>query len=317
MPAMKSWGDPMLKEFYYDSCGIGKIRACVWEPEGTPVAVVQLTHGIAEHIDRYDTFARWLNERGILVVAQDHMGHGKSVNNGGILGYFHGGWFAAAEDTYCLLKQTKEQYPDIPYILFGHSMGSFLARTVLAKHPDSGIAGCVICGTAWQPGGLLKAAGLLSKLMCFGGADKKPSPGLKKLMFGSYNQRVEHVRTENDWLTRDDRIVDAYNADPLCGFTATAGLYRDMLSGICYIQSPEALKAMDRQTPVLFIAGGDDPVGAYGAGVEKAAEEFRKAGMEQVRLKLYPLCRHEILNEINYLQVFEDVLSWIRERTDA
>ena len=304
----------MRTEYYYDSCGTGKIRACVWAPESEPKAIVQLVHGIAEHVERYDDYATWMNEKGILVVAEDHMGHGKSVGDDGIVGYFHGGWFAAVKDTYALLKQTMEKYPNVPYILFGHSMGSFMARTILAQCPDSGIAGCVVCGTAWQPAALLKIALPMCKLMCGNGGDKKPSAALKKLMFGSYNQKVEHVRTENDWLTRDDRIVDAYNADPMCGFTATAGLYRDMLMGIDYIQKPNALNKMNKKTPVLFVAGSADPVGAYGQGVEMAAKEFQNAGMEDVELKLYPMCRHEILNEINHIQVYEEIQNWIEEK---
>ncbi len=304
----------MRKEYNYDSCGAGQIRACVWTPEQEPRAVVQLVHGIAEHIDRYDDFALWLNEQGILVVAEDHMGHGKSIGKDGIQGYFHGGWFSAVADTYQLLTQTMEQYPGVPYILFGHSMGSFMVRTILAQHPDSGIAGCIICGTAWQPAALLKAAAPLCALLCRNGGDKKPSEPLKKLMFGSYNQKVEHVRTEFDWLTRDDRIVDDYAKDPLCGFTGTAGLYRDMLKGIAYIQQPDTLASMNKETPVFFVAGKADPVGAYGQGVEQAAKAFQSVGMVDVSCKLYPMCRHEILNEINNGQVYEDILQWIEKK---
>ncbi len=304
----------MRTEYYYASCGAGQIRACVWTPENEPRAIVQLVHGIAEHVERYDDYASWLNEKGFLVVAQDHMGHGKSIGKNGIQGYFHGGWFSAVADTYDLLQQTMAKYPGVPYILFGHSMGSFIVRTILAKHPDSGIAGCIVCGTAWQPAALLKIAMPMCKLLCRNGGDKKPSPALKKVMFGSYNQKVEHVRTENDWLTRDDRVVDAYNNDPLCGFTATAGLYRDMMTGIAYIQQPDSLAAMNRQTPVLFVAGSADPVGAYGQGVQQASKAFHDCGMEDVSLKLYPMCRHEILNEINNIQVYEEIQEWIEEK---
>ena len=141
-----------------------------------------------------------------------------------------------------------------------------------------------------------------------------PSKALEAMAFGSYNKRVEHKRTVCDWLTRDNAVVDAYMADPLCGFTPSAGLFRDMLSGIRYIQKPENLNAMKKDLPVFFIAGGDDPVGSYGKGVRKAAEAFRQAGMEDVTVKLYPLCRHEILNEINKEEVYQDVLSWIEDK---
>lgn len=301
-------------DFFYDSCGHGQIHACVWKPEMKPVGVVQIIHGIAEHIARYDDLAQQLNQHGYIVVAEDHMGHGGSIGKNGIRGYFHGGWFSAVEDSYRLLGKTKEEYPELPYILFGHSMGSFIARTILAKHPDSGICGCIICGTAWQPSALLRTALPICKMLCSNGGDKKPSVVLQNMMFGSYNKRIEHQRTKSDWLTRDDRIVDAYEADEMCGFTATAGLYRDMLLGISYIQTKEALGSMKKDLPVFFVAGGDDPVGAYGNGVRMAVTEFRNAGMQNVDMKIYPLCRHEILNEINGAQVFDDLLNWIQNK---
>ena len=133
-------------------------------------------------------------------------------------------------------------------------------------------------------------------------------------MFGSYNSKVEHVRTPNDWLSRDSRVVDAYNADPMCGFAATAGLYRDMLTGIRYIQQKEALQAMDKTLPVLFIAGGEDPVGGYGKSVLQTVRAFESVGMKDVNCKLYPLCRHEILNEINKEEVFKDIYFWIKQK---
>lgn len=303
----------MRSDFYFESRGAGQIRAAVWAPSGEPKAVLQILHGIAEHIERYENFARYLNKQGILVVAADHMGHGKSIGSDGIQGYFHGGWFAAVEDAYYLLKQTKNQYAQLPYILFGHSMGSFMARTILSRYPDSGIDGAIICGTGWQSSALLQAAIPLCRAICKKDGEKTPSAVLQKVMFGSYNNKVEHVRTENDWLTRDSHIVDAYNADPLCGFAASAGLYRDMLTGIRYIQQPEALRAMNTALPVLFIAGGEDPVGGYGKGVLQTAKAFEKVGMTDVACKLYPLCRHEILNEINKDEVFRDILNWIEK----
>lgn len=303
----------MRTDFWYDSSGRGRLHGCRWTPEGEVRAVVQIVHGIAEFVERYDDFARYLNDRGILVVAEDHMGHGQSIGDSGIQGYFHGGWFAAVEDTYRLLQDTRAEFPEKPYVLFGHSMGSFMARTILAKYPDSGISAAVICGTAWQPGAMLTAAIGISSLVCKTDGETNPSPKLQNLVFGGYNKRVEHVRTPFDWLSRDTGIVDAYAAHPLCGFTATAGLLRDMLTGMRWIQRKENLAKMDRELPVLFIAGGDDPVGGYGKGVAWTAEEFTKAGMKNVRRKIYPLCRHEILNELNRQEIYGDVLRWIEE----
>lgn len=302
----------MKKEFYYDSIGQGKIHALQWQPEGEVKAVVQILHGIAEYADRYHDFAAFLNTQGILVVAEDHMGHGESMKQGGTRGYFRGGWFTAVDDSVALMKRTMAEDPNVPYFLFGHSMGSFMTRTILAKYPASGITGAVICGTGWLADALLTAAMPICKLVCKTKGEKHYSKFLQKLMFGNYNQRIEHPRTGYDWLTRDHRIVDAYEADPRCGFICTAGLIRDMIGGIRYIQTDAALSSMNKELPVFFIAGGDDPVGDYGAGVRKAAENFKNAGMKQVECKIYPLCRHEILNEINREEVYGDVLQWLQ-----
>ena len=302
----------MRTDFWYDSKGAGRIHGCRWTPEGEPRAVVQILHGIAEFVERYDDFACFLNRHGFLVVAEDHMGHGQSINGDGIQGYFHGGWFTAIEDSMQLMSDTKAEYPDLPYILFGHSMGSFMARTILAKYPDCGLTAAVICGTGWQPAFTLPALLKVIDGICKKD-ETKPNEMLQKMVFGSYNKKVEHPRTPYDWLTRDAKIVDEYIAHPLCGFTASAGLMREMMKGIYFIEQKQNLQNMNKSLPVFFIAGGDDPVGPYGKGVHRAAEEFKNAGMEDVSLRIYPMCRHEILNEINREEVYTDVLRWIEK----
>lgn len=301
----------MKTDFFYDSCGAGKIHGCRWMPEGEPKAVVQIVHGISEFSQRYEDFAKYLNSLGYVVVAEDHMGHGQSISDEGIQGYFSGGWFYGVDDTYKLLQDTRAQFPGLPYVLFGHSMGSFMARTILAKYPDSGIAAAIICGTGWQPRFALPAMIKLMEGICKKTGEEKPSKYLHKLVFGSYNSRIKNARTVYDWLTRDEAVVDAYNRDPLCGFVPSCGLLRDMVKGIYYVEQPKNLARMKKHLPVYFIAGQEDPVGPYGKGVLRAAGEFRKAGMVNVTVKLYPQCRHEILNETNKQEVYEDVGNWL------
>ena len=301
----------MKTDGYFESCGEGRIHFCRWTPPGEPRAVLQIVHGIAEHVDRYDDFASFLCDQGILVVAEDHMGHGQSIHK--TPGYFAGGWFAAAEDSMQLLNRTRQEFPELPYVLLGHSMGSFLTRTILCKYPDSGISAAVLSGTGWQPRGILPGGLALCKLVCRKDGERTPSPFLEKCIFGSYNKRVEHPRTSYDWLCRDTRVVDAYVADPLCGFTPTAGLVRDLLTGLIYIEKPENLQRMDRNLPVLLVAGGDDPVGNYGSGVSKTADVFRALPMGRVTKKLYPMLRHEILNEIGHQEVYGDIVNWLWE----
>lgn len=304
----------MRTDLWYDSHGAGKIHACKWTPEGQPKAVVQIVHGIAEFVERYDDFANFLTSHGMVVVGEDHMGHGQTINGDGIQGYFHGGWFTAIEDTVQLMRDTMAEYPGVPYILFGHSMGSFMARTILCKYPASGIHAAIICGTGWQPSFALPALIKVVEGICKKTGETLPNEQLQGMVFGSYNKKVEHPRTGYDWLTRDAKIVDAYIAHPLCGFTASCGLLREMMKGIHYIQQKQNLIAMDKSLPVFFIAGGDDPVGPYGKGVQKCADTFKAVGMTDVKTKIYPLCRHEILNEINKEEVYEDVLHWIQTK---
>ena len=306
----------MRTDHYFNSCGKGKIHYCKWMPEGQPKAVLQILHGIAEHVYRYDDFANFLTSQGYVVVADDHMGHGGSIGDEGVRGYFHGGWFAAVDDSMKLMKDTMAEYPDVPYILFGHSMGSFMARTILAKYPDSGISAAIVCGTGWQPTFALPALAKVIDSMGKKAGEEAPNEQLDQLIFGGYTKGIENVRTPKDWLTRDEKIVDAYVADPLCGFVASSGLLRDMMLGIHYIQQTKHLDNMKKHLPVFFIAGDKDPVGANGKGVKQTAQAFKKTGMINVALKLYPDCRHEILNELNKQEVYEDITKWIATVTD-
>lgn len=303
----------MSGDFYFESASGIQLHGYRWEPECAPKAVVQIIHGIAEYVQRYDHFARYLSGLGYLVVAEDHMGHGKSICEDVPQGYVAGGWDGMVEDCYSLLKAVRAEFPDVPYILFGHSMGSFLARSILIKHPDSGIAAAVICGSAWMPGAVLQGGKLLSSLLMRGESAKKPSELLQGVMFSGYDKRIEKKRTPCDWLTRDDSIVDAYMSDPLCGFAPTPALANAMMNGLIYIQKADNLKKMDKDLPVYFIAGAEDPVGGYGEGVRKASEMFIRSGMKKVSLRLYPGCRHEILNELNRDEVYTDVSNWIWE----
>ena len=306
----------MRQDLWFDSKGEGKLHGCLWLPEGSPKAVVQIIHGIAEFVERYDDFANYLTGLGFAVVAEDHMGHGQSIDGGSIQGYFRGGWFTGVEDSVQLLKDTQERYPDIPYILFGHSMGSFMARTILCKYPELKLDGAIICGTGWQPTFALPALLKVVEGICKKTGEENPSETLQKMIFGGYNKKVERPRTEFDWLTRDAKIVDDYIAHPRCGFTASCGLLRDMMQGIYYVQQPKNLANMKKYLPVFFIAGGDDPVGPYGKGVRQAAAAFEKSGMINVTTKIYPMCRHEILNEINRQEVYEDVAQWMEKNID-
>lgn len=303
------------KEFYYPSSdGKTQIHAAAWSPDGAPAGVFQIAHGVSEYALRYAPFAEFLCEKGFLVVANDHIGHGLSVAEGAAPLWFgeKDGWTHVVDDMYALRCMTREQYPDLPYFLMGHSMGSFLARTYLIRYPGT-VDAAIIMGTGQQPGFMLAGGRLVARLIGGKHGFDKFSPTVESLAFGAYNKPFEPKRTKFDWLSVNPDNVDAYIADPLCGGDATVGLFLDMLGGIAFIGKAANVKKMDKDTPVLFISGAMDPVGDLGAGVKKAYQSFVDAGVKDVTLKLYPGLRHEILNETQHDQVYADIWAWVEQ----
>lgn len=298
-----------MKEFEYSSKGKGMIHAYRWEPTGTPIAILQIVHGIAEHMFRYDALARYMNAHGVLVVGEDHMGHGKSHGSGADV-YFADGWYAAVDDTYELLRLTHAEFPETPYFLMGHSMGSFMTRTILFRYPDAPLHGAMISGTGWQPALVLFAGRAVCALERLRLGETGQSKLLKSLMFGAYNKKFKDASTPNDWISSMPDAVEAYGADPLCGRDASVGISRDMLQGIGMIQKKKNLRRMNKTLPVLFVAGKSDPVGDMGRGVEKAYRSFLAAGMERTKMQLYD-GRHELLNDTNRLEVCADLWSFM------
>ncbi len=307
----------VFEEYYINSCDCkNKVHCCKWSPEGgEPRAVVQIAHGIAEYIQRYDGFARFLAGNGFVVVGNDHLGHGKTVENEEDFCYFGDdmGWFLALEDMHRLYERTSDEYPDAPYFLLGHSMGSFLARTYLINYPGE-LDGCILSGTGQQAPEICNMGVLVAKEESLRLGKKGRSPLVNNLCFGKYNIRIKNPRTDVDWISRENSIVDAYVSDILCGGIPTNSLVIDMLNGIRYIQKRSKLMKMDKKTPVLFFSGTEDPVGNYGKGVTAACSSFRAAGCQDVTLKLYPGGRHEMLNETNKEEVYADVLAWLESK---
>ncbi len=284
-------------------------------PDKEVRAIFQIAHGIAEHIDRYRNFMEFLADNGILAVGSDHLGHGKSFLTPEEKGAFYpeDGWNHAVDDLVVLHDIMVKDYPDVPYVFFGHSMGSFMARTYIIDHPDKYDL-AIISGTGHQGKGLV-AMGL------FIGSGQVKSKGyysdgkmMNNLSMGSYLKKIDNPKTEFDWLSRDEAQVAKYAADELCGFVAKTGLYKDMLTGIKYITDMKNIAKMPKDKPVYFMSGTADPVGDYGKGVKKAAECFKKAGIKDVEVKLYEGGRHEMLNEINKDEVYQDILAWLNKR---
>ena len=307
---------PSFQDFYFQSStGRTSIHALKCVPDGKPRAVVQIAHGIAEHIERYRPFMEFLANNGFVVAGNDHLGHGKSIRVPAEQGFFaeKDGWWRVVNDMDKLHDIMSKEYPELPYVLFGHSMGSFLTRTYLIKHPDKYDA-VILSGTGHQSPALVlggnAAASVMAKLNGAMGDGAK----LDSLAFGTYLSKIENPRTKFDWLSRDAEQVDKYIADPLCGFVGKIGLYRDMMQGIKFITNEKNVAQMNKEKPVYFMSGDGDPVGDYGKGVERAYKAFCNAGLHDVFMRLYPGGRHEMLNETNKEQVYQDILNWLNEK---
>ena len=307
---------PTFKDFYFNSStGINKIRYLVCEPDCAPKAIVQIMHGIAEYIDRYSDFMQFLANSGYLVVGTDHLGHGKSIEKPEDQGFFadKDGWDYIVKDEEILRLALKEQYPGLPMIVFGHSMGSFMARTHIIRYPE-GFDAAVISGTGNQGAALVFGGLTMGNLVVGLKGVHHCSSFLNNLAFGSYNKIYENPKTEYDWLSRDEAVVQKYIDDPLCGFLPTCSLFRDMMIGVKFITNVDNLKYMNKDMPVYFMSGAMDPVGDCGKGVKIAYDNFVAAGMKDVSMKLYEGGRHEMLNEINKDEVYADVLAWLNSK---
>lgn len=304
-----------MRSFWISGEDGRRLHCCAWEPEGEPVGIVQIIHGVAEYAARYAPLGEFLAAHGYLVVGEDHPGHGETAP-ADRLGCMDGGWMGTVRGIHRLHETVRQAHPDTPYFMLGHSMGSFLLRTYLfTYHTD--LSGALISGTGWQPAPVLTMGLALCREEAMRLGEFSHSPLLENMMFGAYNRKFAPNRTPHDWICSDEQVVDAYLADPLCGFPTSIQLCRELLRGLRMIQRRENLARMQKNLPVWFFAGQQDPVGNMGKGVDRAFRAFRDVGMERVDLTLYPAMRHEALNEKGKELVFEDVLSWLQNHLPA
>lgn len=301
------------REFMFPSTdGLHDIHAACWEPEGPIIAVLQLVHGMVEYINRYEDWARYMAAQGVLVIGHDHLGHGESVDKDKEHGHFpvgRGNDYLIG-DIHRVRMATQRRYPQIPYFILGHSMGSFLTRQYIMLHGKN-LTGAIIMGTGSQPMPLVKAGRLLCQALQLRYGWKHRSDLVESIAFGSYNKRIKPLRTPKDWLSVNEENVDKYLLDPYCSFQFTLSAYDQMFKGIEYIQKPRHIRQIPKTLPLLLIAGAEDPVGNYSKGVEAVADSYVKAGISDVMVILYDQDRHEILNENNKEQVYEDLSQWI------
>lgn len=303
------------QEFKFrSSSDVCDIRAVRYIPNGEVKAILQISHGMQEFIDRYESFAEFLCSKGYLVTGNDHLGHGGSINTKDDYGYFadKDGNQALIDDLYELTKITKELYPNKPYFLLGHSMGSFYARQYLCEHGNE-LNAAIIMGTGFESLSTLKAGMRACELFAMGKGWHHRSRAVQAMAMGSYNKKFEPVRTKVDWLTKDEAIVDKYLAEERCTFTFTLNGYYNMFKGIARLHNKSFINKTPKELPILFVSGEDDPVGNYTKGVIASAESLKEVGCHNVSIKFYPNDRHEILNELDKDVVYNDLFNYLED----
>lgn len=302
-------------EFYIPSSdGKSRIHGIQWLPEGRAIAVVQITHGMIEYIDRYDEFARYLAGLGIAVVGHDHLGHGKTSRKEDY-GHFSdcGGADFILGDIRLISQYCTRQYPELPHFILGHSMGTFLLRCYLNQHRDQ-FAGAILLGTGDQPLPLLLAGMVVTFFVSRYKGPRYHSNMLHNLVVGNFNRAFYPVRTNSDWLTRDFASAYAYSTDPLCGFHFTCRAYLDFFKIMLSLKGMRCLKGFPDDLPVLLLSGDRDPVGQQGKGVRRVFKRMKASGIKHIGMKLYPGARHELLKEVNRGEVFEDISGWVMKQ---
>lgn len=300
------------KEAYFNSSnGVNRVHTLIWEDDSAaPIGILQLTHGMAEHIDRYDSFARFMASNGFVVCGNDHIGHGKSINDRSEIGYFApaDGDKRLVDDMHILTKIMKKRNPDLPFFLFGHSMGSFCAR-VYAAHFGEELQGLILCGTGEIPD-ISSALLPLFDAVCEKYGEKRRVDAIGDLL----NKGASLIVGEKDnplaWLSVDAENRLAYSNDGLCGFTYTLRGYRDMFAVMCEACEASWAYKLPQDLPIFIISGANDPVGSKGRGVLVVADNLVDAGIEP-EVVLYPGLRHEILNEEDNDRIYNDILKFI------
>jgi alpha-beta hydrolase superfamily lysophospholipase len=279
-----------------------------WLPEGRPRAVVQLAHGLAEHSARYARLAAALNAAGYTVYANDHRGHGPKAAPAD-LGHFadDGGWGKVVGDFWTMNRLIAKEQPGVPIIFLGHSLGSFLGQDFVAEHSDA-LAGAVYSGSSGKPPAIATLGRLIARAERLRLGKRGKSQLLGQMWFGAYNKPFAPARTEFDWLTRDEKEVDAYVADPYCGFPFSTQLAIDVLDALPSLTSPQSLARIRKDLPIYVFSGERDPVGA---NIQGLIDALKGAGFTRLTARIYPGARHETLNETNREEVTRDLIDWL------
>ncbi len=296
--------------------GIDTVAGFLYSAKGEkPVAILQIAHGMTEHMARYDDFAKFMVQNGYAVCGNDHLGHGATSGNN----TERDGFFADENGADCVIADMKkmnelarEQFADVPLILLGHSMGSFFARVYAATHKNT-LDALIISGTSGaNPIGKIGLA--LAKIIGKIKGKYHRSKLLDSMTHMGYFKKISEPKTQYDWLTRDEEIVKAYAKDNKCTFIFTANGFEVLVEILMRANDAKCAQGFNKDMPVYLISGEDDPVGMYGKGVRQVFEATKAAGVKDVEINLYKDCRHELLNETCRKDVYDDVLNWCNNK---
>lgn len=291
-----------------------KLHVTMWIPEKIK-GILQIAHGMKEYVERYEEFAEYLCYRGILVAGNDHVGHGQSLDSQEERGYFRlaqnkNGAETAVADLHRVNSYLRKQYPGVPFYFLGHSMGSFFVRQYLSEYQEE-FAGIILSGTGVQSGVVIHGGGLLLNLMEKKYGDKYKSDWLGNQFNKINNAKIENPRTPYDWLSTDRKKVEEYIRDKNCDYFFSVNGYRTLLETLAYIQNPQNVKKISKNTSFLFVSGSEDPIGGYGKGLGKVVRTYRKAGIGRIKIKMYEGSRHEPINESDRFSVYADIYRYI------
>ena len=303
---------------FLSSDGRTTVHAVKWAPDnGKFDAILQITHGMIEFIERYESFADYLTSKGFLVVGHDHIGHGESVVDEKEWGYFGepNPSDLLVSDMHTLRTMIQKEYPDVPYFMMGHSMGSYMLRKYLSLHNEN-LNGAIIMGTGYIPKGTTNLAKTVAKCIAAFKGWHYRSKFVADTAFGKPYKRYDLTgkNLSNSWLTKDEAIVKWYYEQPKCSFMFTLNGYMGLFEAVECACSPECVEKYPKNLPVFIVSGTDDPVGDMGEGVMKVYHMLKAADMEDVTYKLYENDRHEILNETDKENVYTDIFSWMNIR---
>ena len=302
------------ERYTFTGCGGTKLSASIWTPDGQPKAILQIAHGMTEHIGRYDKLAEALTEQGVVVAGFDLRGHGRNSGDAHTASFGEGGWEKSLKDMHLFFAELDKRYPSIPHFMLGFSLGSFLLREYLNRYDDK-VAGAAIMGTGHQPGPVLSIMCAIVKSQIKKSGFDGTTPLVQKLSFGTYNQKFKPNRTASDWICADEAQLDLYIKDELCREHISSGLFWELLSAMKRTGAKDAYRNWRKDMPVLLISGQDDPVGDFGKGVQRVEAAMCKAGLKNVQMKLFPGARHDLLHEEasgNAEKTREIISAWLK-----